>query len=103
MRKVGNDPEIADTLFQTLVKGLDQQILGMTEAFGRQDWISIGQTAHKMLGSSRICVTPRLETLLQALNCCAKAQDAEATPDLFNALVQEAANLKHCSDSLFSI
>jgi two-component system sensor histidine kinase BarA len=98
IRKVGNDPEIADTLFQTLVKNLDQQILGMTEAFRQQDWNSIGQTLHKLLGSSKICATPRLENLLLALNCCAKTHDAQTMPNLFADLQQEAQSLKDCAE-----
>lgn len=94
IRRLGNDPEIATSIFHTLVQGLDSQLLGMVEALKVSNWAAIELSAHRLLGSSRICATPRLERLASALEYCAKARDILATPDLLAEMRQEADRLK---------
>lgn len=94
IRKVGNDQEIATAIFLTLIKELDTQILGMLAAIDAKNWVAIEQSAHRLLGSSRICATPKLEHLAAALEYCAKARDRLAASDLLAEMQQEAVRLR---------
>lgn len=98
--RVGNDPEIANTLFQTLVDDLDKQILQMDSALSHKDWAGLGQLTHKLLGGCRICATPRLETLLVALEYGIKSQDMRSTKALLADLTHEEAKLRQLTQAL---
>lgn len=100
IRRLGNDPEIATSIFHTLVQGLDSQLLGMIEALKASNWAAIELSAHRLLGSSRICATPRLERLAFALEYCAKTRDILATPDLLAEIQQEADRLREVASQV---
>jgi HPt (histidine-containing phosphotransfer) domain-containing protein len=93
---MGGDEAAAEQLFDMLVNSLAVIQHEMPRQLQQNDYQSIAETAHKIKGSSRLCCTRTLETLMQQIETAAKAAQADV-------LAQHLSEFDHLADRLRAI
>jgi HPt (histidine-containing phosphotransfer) domain-containing protein len=90
---MAGDERAAEQLLAMLMASLETIPQELAQQLQTGNWSAIAAIAHKLKGSSRLCCTRALESLVQRMELAAKAQEGE----LLREMLQE---LKQCTQAL---
>lgn len=89
IRFAGNQPELAKTFLEMLIKTLPQDVNLILSLYKQQEYSELLQKIHKLHGAVCYCGLPRLKKVLARLESDLKNNIMENLPSLLNQLETE--------------
>jgi HPt (histidine-containing phosphotransfer) domain-containing protein len=91
---MSNDADAAHQLVALLIDSLQPTAEAFSRQLAAQDWDGISQSAHRLLGGCRLCCTPALETLMEALETAAVSHNKVLVIQLIDEFHIQAERLR---------
>lgn len=88
-----NNVDLARDMFQMLLESLPKDLSAMREAWEEENFVQLGESAHRALGATRYSGVPTLQSLLEHIETSIKRQQHGELPQRMRELMHEFERL----------